>query len=484
MLLKQRTGLYTAPYTSLLSILKTILFSFVTILYFSVSLAQAQTITKVFEGSRTQAPFIQNHFGIAIDAADNVFVGGNQMNVFKITPAGNVTQILDNSASLPEITQLATDTTGNVFVMSAHTENKGSVFIKKITPAGVVTEILGSNGDGLGNTLGSVTSITTDAANNLFVSGVNDSLANIFRVNPAGDITRLIESTGANDDFVAGGIALDTIGNLFISPKSTFAHKITPAGTVTQFINFTGDGNGNFFQGNINATSIKVRGVATDAAGNVFITAWASDNVFKITPTGIITQIIDSDGDSNGNILEEPTDIVTDTVGNVFVVGSGSQNVFKITPAGSITQIMDNNGDGSGDGSNIYPPGTIATDSADDLFVTAGTAVFKISLPAEPANELASFSTGVSPGVLTIPVVAVGNDFFRVTMNLTNAQTFEFQLGPIVALTNPNTTGQSIFNNNILSIPEVTVGSSRYRAELTLTGTNPLTFVLASAEEL
>ncbi len=478
--LKKYEGLYTSLYPNFPNKLKTIFFSFVITLYFSISLVQGQTITKVFEGSRTEAPFIQNHFGIAIDATDNVFVGGNQLNVFKITPTGNVTQILDNSASLFDITQLATDTVGNVFVMSTHTANKGSVFVKKVTPAGAVTEVLSSDGDGLGNTLDFVTSITTDAADNLFVSGVNDGLANIFRISPVGDITRLIETSGASDDFVAGGIALDTTGNLFISPKSTFAHKITPAGVTSQFIGLTGDGNGNFFQGNINSSTLRVRGVATDAIGNVFITAWSSDNVFKITPTGNITQIIDSNGDGNGNTLEEPTDIVTGTNGNVFVVGSGSGNIFKITPTGAITQIMDNSGDGSGDDNKLYPPGTIATDSANDLFVTAGTAVFKISLPPEPANEHASFSAGV----LTIPVVSVGNDFFQVTLNLTNAQTFEFQLGSVVALTNPSTTGQSIFNNNILSIPEVTVGAARYRAELTLTATSPFTFVLASAEEL
>ena len=48
--LKKHEGLYTSLYPNFPGELKTIFFSFVTILYFSISLAQGQTITKVFEG--------------------------------------------------------------------------------------------------------------------------------------------------------------------------------------------------------------------------------------------------------------------------------------------------------------------------------------------------------------------------------------------------------------------------------------------------
>jgi len=55
-----------------------------------------------------------------------------------------------------------------------------------------------------------------------------------------------------------------------------------------------------------------------------------SDNVFKITPGGTITEIIDGTGDGAGNSLNAPFNVATDSSGNVFVAGKTSDNVFKI----------------------------------------------------------------------------------------------------------------------------------------------------------
>jgi len=83
-------------------------------------------------------------------------------------------------------------------------------------------------------------------------------------------------------------------------------------------------------------------GVATDSLGNVFVTGQVSNNVFRITPTGTITQIIDSTGDGGGNTLSAPIDVATDSSGNVFVAAGGfSQSVFKIE--------FDSDGDGIAD---------------------------------------------------------------------------------------------------------------------------------------
>jgi len=112
-----------------------------------------------------------------------------------------------------------------------------------------------------------------------------------------------------------------------------------------------------------------------------FVTGLFSDNVFKITPGGTITEIIDSTGDGVGNTFNAPSGVATDSSGNVFVTGAASDNVFKITPGGTITQIMDSTGDGSGN--TLNAPGHIATDSSGNVFVATGQGVFKIELDSD-----------------------------------------------------------------------------------------------------
>lgn len=55
-----------------------------------------------------------------------------------------------------------------------------------------------------------------------------------------------------------------------------------------------------------------------------------SYNAFRITPAGVVTEIIDAAGDGFGNLLTSPLSIAVDDSGAVYVVGQVSHNVFKI----------------------------------------------------------------------------------------------------------------------------------------------------------
>ena len=46
------------------------------------------------------------------------------------------------------------------------------------------------------------------------------------------------------------------------------------------------------------------------------------------------------------NILGQPRSIAVDDSGNAYVAGAYSHNAFKITPDGLITEIIDHTGDG------------------------------------------------------------------------------------------------------------------------------------------
>lgn len=108
----------------------------------------------------------------------------------------------------------------------------------------------------------------------------------------------------------------------------------TPAGaaTVSEIIDSTGDGSGNVLA--------KPFGIAVDEVGNVYVAGNSSDNLFKITPGGVITEVIDSTGDGGGNQLTRAWDVEVDSDGNAYVTGSLSYNVLQVTPGGAVSEVF------------------------------------------------------------------------------------------------------------------------------------------------
>jgi len=223
----------------------------------------------------------------------------------------------------------------------------------------------------------------------------------------------IIDSTGDGGGNLLDApfdVATDSSGNVFVSGNiSDNVFKITPGGIITEIIDSTGDGIGNL----LNSPT----GIATDSSGNVFVAGSSSVNAFKITPGGIITEIIDSTGDGIGNVLVSPREITTDSSGNVFVPGTGSDNVFKITPGGTITEIIDAIGDGGGN--TLSGPFAVATDSSGNVFVVGvgSDNAFKIELDlgpiiggtSIPINTTALLIAGFNANSMwMIPVVVAG----------------------------------------------------------------------------
>ena len=85
-----------------------------------------------------------------------------------------------------------------------------------------------------------------------------------------------------------------------------------------------------------------------DSVGIVYVAGSHSDNVFQITPGGVITQVIDSTGAGGGATLDFPFDLAMDDIGTVYVTCQDSNNVLLRASDGTITQIIDSSGDGLG----------------------------------------------------------------------------------------------------------------------------------------
>jgi serine/threonine-protein kinase len=138
--------------------------------------------------------------GVAVDASGNVYVADNGNNMIrKITPAGVVSTFAGSStagsangtgtsASFNSPFGVAVDAAGNVYVADS-----GNNLIRKITPSGVVSTLAGSGARGANNASGSAASFNTpsgvavDASGNVYVADENNN--QIRKITAAGVVS-------------------------------------------------------------------------------------------------------------------------------------------------------------------------------------------------------------------------------------------------------------------------------------------------------
>lgn len=111
----------------------------------------------------------------------------------------------------------------------------------------------------------------------------------------------------------------------------------------------------------LGTTGIAPQGITIDGAGNVYTANYSSDNVSKITPSGVSTIL--------GTTGINPYSITIDGAGNIYTANTGSNNVTKITPLGVSTII----------GTTGTQPTGIAIDGAGNIY-TSNTGSNNVSL--------------------------------------------------------------------------------------------------------
>lgn len=312
--------------------------------------------------ARDTLPSFYSPAGVAVDAAGNIYVADYGNNLIRkisaaglvSTLAGNGTQGLINApgllASFNQPTGIAVDAAGNVYVGDA-----GNDRIRKITSAGIVSTLAGSDSTGYADGADSTASffhpegIALDAAGNVYVADAGNNLIRKVGTNRtvstfAGNGTNVGETNIFSNPT---GVAVDAAGNVYVANYiNNNILKVSAAGAISTF---AGSGSTGAVNGaGSSATFYFPNSVAVDAANNVYVADGVNNLVRKITPDGTVSTLAGSgqagavDGTGAVASFDGPAGLAVDAAGNVYVADSNNNLIRKITPAGVVTTVAGN----------------------------------------------------------------------------------------------------------------------------------------------
>jgi sugar lactone lactonase YvrE len=396
-------------------------------------------------------PFVE---GLTVTPNGSVYVTVSSNIVGVVAPNGTITTIAGTigtigtsgdadgtgaAARFSGPTAIASDTSGNLFVIDGFTVEGGYIgeTIRKIAPGGVVTTLAGDAGitgaaDGTGTAalFNDARGITADAAGNLYVADHGNGT--IRKVTPAGAVTTLagtpgvlasaelngiapVDGAGSIATFCGPeGVAVDSSGNVFVADACNDVRKVTAAGVVTTIENNTTLGGGN-----APGIYFDPPGIAIDTAGNLYLTDVQYLAGFG---TGIMGAVVDkvaagpppfppvttlagtptatgaADGTGAAAMFYDPIGIAVDTQGNSYVADKLNCNIRKITPAGVVTTIAGSAGhctaaDGTGTAATFKAPTGLAIDGSGNLYVVDGGSTIRKIAPGGVVTTVAGDAT-------------------------------------------------------------------------------------------
>ncbi len=180
------------------------------------------------------------------------------------------------------------------------------------------------------------------------------------------------------------GVAADHSGNLYVADYGACViRKVTAGGLIytvagTGTPGFGGDG------GPATAAPLKgATGVATDAAGNLYIADEYNNRVRKVTTAGTITTLAGTDssgfagddGPATAALLSFPSGIAVDAIGDIYIADQGNDRIRMIDTSGTMhtvagTGVPGWTGDsGPATAAGLFNPTGVALDAAGNLYI-------------------------------------------------------------------------------------------------------------------
>jgi sugar lactone lactonase YvrE len=323
--------------------------------------------------------------GIAFDSVGNFYIADAYNNrVRKVDTNGIITTMAGNgipaysgdggaatNASLNRPFDVALDAFGNLFV--ADTFNS---CIRRVDTNGFISTVAGKNagfgGDGNAATNASLNhpyGVALDVSGNLFIAdtannrirkvGTNSIITTIAGNSTFGSgasgIGSAATSIGLNQPYA---VTVDASGNVFIADSLDFrVRKVNTNDIITAVV---GNGQAGFAGDGASAASARLdfpKGLAVDAAGNLFITDSSNARIRKVDTNNIITTIAGNGttgysgdgGPANNASISNPFGLALDANDNLYFVDSDNNRIRKLSfleyadqPSFTVTNVTTN----------------------------------------------------------------------------------------------------------------------------------------------
>jgi uncharacterized protein (TIGR03437 family) len=329
------------------------------------------------------------------DSSGNIIFAdtGNQV-VSRLNSDGTLTVLAGNgllgfsgeggpalSASLSFPSDVVMDKAGNLYIYDSLNYR-----IRIVTPAGIISTYAGAGVEGYTGDGGPATQaqielegkMAIDAAGNLYFTDGIDSV--IRRITPQGIISTYAgngqtatapnngnngPATQASLGLVAGALAVDSAGNLYLAEDYTDQiRKIAPNGIITTV---AGSGTAGYMDGPaLSAEFDTPYGITIDAGGNLYVADTVNGVVRKVSPTGVVstfagTPVFGFSGDGGPALLATfriPEGVSVGGDGDLYIEDIGNFRIRAVYADGTIQTVA---GDGQFESTPDGTPAANAT---------------------------------------------------------------------------------------------------------------------------